>query len=148
MIEQLLEFYYKYDLFQDGYLPKERAREIYQLLLDRGRLHIYTDNTGNLLGMGESLRLSFSDFGRLVCGQNLYSELEKLDIETGPIAVLMNVTILPEWRTGMVLKILRNDFFIKNYSAKYFTGHAKRKKHSPWKMFSKDKIYFHQQHYG
>ena len=136
LIDQLVEFYYKYDTFQEAYLPEERARQIYQLLLDRDRLHIY-QNAGELLGYGESWRINYEQFGRIICGHNLYNHIEDEDISTGNIAYLANVTIHPDWRNKTVLNILRNDFFTKNYSCDYFVGHAKRKKTQPVKVFTR-----------
>ena len=140
MINQLLEFYYKYDTFQEAYLPEERARQIYQLLLDRGRLHIYQNN-GKLLGYGESWRINYEQFGRIICGENLYKHIEDEDISTGKIAYVANVTVHPDWRNRTVLNILRNDFFTKNYSCDYFVGHAKRKKTQPVKVFTRQQAF-------
>jgi len=137
MIDQLVEFYYKYDLFQESYMEESKIRRIYEILRDRNRLHIYSDNSGKLLGYGESARLSFEQLGKIVCGYNIYSDLENEDIMTGNIAMLMNVTIHPDWRRTNVLSVLRNDFFTANYSCDYFVGHAKRKRHQPWKVFSR-----------
>ena len=142
MIEQLLEFYYKYDMFQEAYLPEERARQIYQLLLDSGRLHI-CQNEGKLLGYGEQVAVNFETFGRIVCGLNIYKNLDKIDIENGEVAVLLNVTIHPEYRNIGVIRYLRNDFILKNKGCKFFTGHALRKTRTqPWKVFSVDKVLF------
>ena len=136
MIEQLLEFYYKYDTFQEAYLPEERVKRIYQFMLDRNRLHIYQVD-GKLLGYGESWRINYEQFGRIICGHNLYKHIEDEDILTGNIAYLANVTIHPNWRNKTVLNILRNDFFTKNYVCDYFVGHAKRKKTQPVKVFTR-----------
>ena len=116
MIDKLLEFYYKYDKFQEAYANEDKARRIYQTLLDRNRLHLCTDNSGKLLGYGESWRISYSTFGRIICGHNIYDELDDIDIETGNIAYLANVTIHPDWRNSYVLRMLRNDFFTRNFS--------------------------------
>ena len=141
MIDQLLEFYYKYDRFQESYLPEPEARHIYETLLRRDRLHIYNDNSGRLLGYGESWRIDYSTFGRILCGHNLYREIDTADIETGNIAYLANVTIHPDWRGTHVLRMMRNDFFTKNYSCDYFVGHARRKKSQPVKVFTKQQAF-------
>jgi len=141
MIEQLLEFYYKYDKFQNNCSDESKIRRIYEIMHERDRLHMYLDNSGELLGYGESWRINFEQFGRIVCGQNFYDHLEDEDIETGNIAYLANVTIHPDWRGTYVLGILRNDFFTKNYTAEYFCGHAKRKKHQPMKVFTKQQAF-------
>jgi len=141
IIDQLLEFYYKYDKFQTGYLKEEEARKIYETLLSRNRLHLYLDNSGRLLGYGESWRIDYWILGRLICGENLYGELDTIDIENGDIAYLQNVTIHPDWRNTTVLKMLRNDFFSRNFNCKYFIGHAKRKKTQPVKVFTRQEAF-------
>lgn len=141
MIDQLVEFYYKYDKFQEGYLDEDAIRRIYTVLLNKDRLHIYKDNDGKLLGYGESWRISYTQFGRIICGHNLYSNLESEDINTGNIAYLANVTIHPEWRGTHVLRMLRNDFFTKNYMCEYFCGTARRKRSQPIKVFTKQQAF-------
>ncbi len=140
MIDQLIHFYYSYDK-QEVYLDEKRARQVFQILLDRGRLHLHTDLGGNLLGYGESLRISFEQLGRIVCREDFYANLENEDIEHGSIAYLVSVTIHPGWRLGHVFKILRNDYFTKNHDAEYFIGHSMKKKHSPWKIFTRNEAY-------
>ncbi len=141
MIDQLLDFYFHHDKFQDEYLTEYRAREVYQYLLDKDRLHIFKDNSGELLGYGESWAINFEQFGRIICGQNLYKNIEEEDISTGNIAYLANVTIHPDWRGTHVLRMLRNSFFTKNFACDYFVGHAKRKKTQPIKVFTRSQAY-------
>ena len=51
MIDQLLHFYYNFDK-QEEHLNEKRVHEVFQNLLDRGRLHLHCDLGGNLLGYG------------------------------------------------------------------------------------------------
>jgi hypothetical protein len=141
LVEQLLYFYYHLDEFQDAYMPQPKAKNFFESMLLRGRLHVcVVDDV--LLGYGESWRINFEQFGRIVCGINLYDTLDSEDIEHGNIAYLANVTIHPEHRGTFVIRSLRNDFFLKNKDAEYFVGHAKRKrKTQPWKIFSKQEAY-------
>lgn len=141
LIDQLVEFYYKYDAFQTDYLDKAAIRRIYEILFNRNRLHIFCDNDSKLLGYGESWRINYDVFGRILCGHNIYAQLDLVDIEYGNIAYLANVTIHPDWRHKEVLNILRNDFFTKNYSCDYFVGHAKRKKTQPVKVFTRQEAF-------
>jgi len=141
LIDQLLEFYYKHDQFQTKYVSEERARQIYQNLLDRGRIHSYLDNSGSLLGYGESFRITYEQFGRIICGQNFYKHIEDEDIEHGNIAYIANVCIRPEWRRTQVIRILRNDFFQRNYMCDYFCGIARHSNSQPVKVFSKNEAF-------
>lgn len=134
LIDSLLEFYYKHDAFQSVYLPKEEVREIYEALIDEGRIHTCFSN-GELVGYGESFRLSYEDFGKIICGWNIYPHLRTTDLQNGPIAYVANVTILPEYRSSEVMKVLVKQFFQRNLGAKHYCGRAYRKKHQPLKVF-------------
>lgn len=140
IIERVVEFYYKYDAFQDSYLEPDQAMFLYTLMFNRGRLHICEAN-GELLGYGESWRISYEQFGRILCGHNLYADLEQEDITNGNLAYLANVTIHPNVRGTAVIRYLRNDFFTKNKDAEYFCGWAKRKKHQPVKVFTRQQAF-------
>ena len=139
LIDQLLEFYYKYDKFQSSHLSEEKARKIYSYLLAKDCIHHYSNNNA-LLGYGESLRIDYDTFGKIICGYNVYDMLETINITNGPIAYLANVTIHPEHRGTTVLRYLRNDFLIKNFSCEYFVGHALRKRHQPVKVFKRSEV--------
>ena len=141
LLDQLLEFYFKYDKFQDTYLSQERASQIYQILLDRDRISYCLDQSGDLVGYGESWRINYDNFGRLICGHNLYKTLEQEDIEHGNIAYVSNVTIHPDHRGSGIIQFLKLDFFKKNYMCDYFVGQALRKKHQPVKVFARQQFY-------
>ena len=136
LIDQLVEYYYKYEEFQDAYMSEEKITDIFRTLMLKNRLHTFLDGD-KLLGFGESFRLSFEQFGHLICGENFYPKLKEMDIETGPIAVLMQVTIHPDYRNTTVIKMLRNDFFTKNYACDYFCGTSRTKKSQPVKVFTR-----------
>jgi len=136
LIDQLLEFYYKYDKFQSSYLSEEKARKIFDHLIAKGRVHHYSSDNA-LLGYGESIRINYETLGKIICGYNIYGMLDEIDVNQGNIAYLANVTIHPEHRGTVVLKYLRNEFLVKNYSCEYFVGHSLTKKHQPIKVFKR-----------
>ena len=39
------------------------------------------------------------------------------------------------------MKMLRNDFFTKNYTCDYFVGHSRTKRSQPVKVFTKQTAY-------
>lgn len=135
LLDQLVEFYYTHDKFQTRYLPYESVWKLYNALYVQNRLCFVIEDE-KLIGYGEDLRLGFEEFGRIICGENVYNHLWDWEICDGPIAYVANVTIAPEHRSTKVLKELTRQFFIKNKDAKYFVGRAFRKRHQPIKVFN------------
>jgi hypothetical protein len=134
LLRELIRFYYDFDAFQSCYLSEGKIAGIYQILIDRNRI-VYVENDGILLGYGESLRISYDIFGRIICGLNVYEHLHEIDIENGPIAYVANVTISPLHRKSNVIKELTKQFFTINKGATHYCGQALRKRHQPVKVF-------------
>lgn len=140
IIKQLNEFYYKYDRFQGEELLNEKdITHYHETALEKGTIAIALSESGKLLGYVEMWRISFEQFGRILCCApfSIYSE----DLEHGNICLVRNVTIHPEWRRSWVLPFLRNELFIRNIDAEYFVGEAKRKKTGLVKTFTKQEAY-------
>jgi len=138
LIDELLHFYYVHDLFQKDYLDYEEARKYHEVAVSKGRIHYVSDGV-RLLGYCESWRINFEQFGRIICG--LPFNIKNEDIETGKIAYVANVTIHPEHRKSSVIKELTRLFFKSNIGCDFFCGIARRKKHSPVKVFTAQEAY-------
>lgn len=94
---------------------------------------LYVEQDGELLGYVESWRINYQQFGRKLCGEPV--DIEKEDIETGKICYINNVTIRPDVRKGLTIKLLRNKFYLQNIDAEYVVGERNGKKHRPVKVF-------------
>jgi hypothetical protein len=139
LLEELVRFYYAYDKFQTNYLQPEEALKYHGAILSKGRVCHVGGEEGELLGYCESWRLTYEQFGRILCGEPFFVESE--DIEHGPLAYVANVTVHPSARRGRVIKELTSQFFEKNKDAEYFVGEAKRKKTQPVKVFKMQEAY-------
>jgi len=143
LLPQLVQFYYNYDRFQDDEhrLSEYEISNTIGVLLDKDRIRCVLDDYGQLLGYVESWRLNFEQWGRMVCHVKPF-DVGLEDIETGPIAVVANVTIHPAYRSSHVIRELRHLFFEQNAGAKYLVGEALRKKTQPIKVFTADKVHY------
>jgi len=134
ILKQLVEFYYRHDACQTSYMPYDNAYELYKTLFERNRLCINVKN-GELRGYCESFRIGFEEFGKIICGINVYQHLNDWNLYNGNIAYVANVTVAPAHRNSEVIKELTKDFFTLNQGADYFVGRAFRKRHQPIKVF-------------
>ena len=138
IVDELVRFYYNYDRFQDSRLEEHEIAEYFEVALRKGRILTTVDGNGRLLGYVESWRISHHQFGKILCliPFNIATE----DIEHGPICYVANTTIDPDYRRSWVVDDLKAKFFQQNYVCSHFVGEARRKKHSPLKVF--DRLHF------
>lgn len=132
LLDQLVEFYYTHDAYQEPRLPKHEVTKTIQVLLQKDRIIAYAE-LGEVLGYCEYWRVTFEQLGRMVCHERF--DVSQEDIETGPIAVVNNVTIKPCARRSTAIRYLRDQFWNRNADATYYTGEAARKKENLWKVF-------------
>jgi len=133
LVDQLVDFYYIFDQFQEPHLPKEEVRKTIEILLQKGRIITSVEN-GVLLGYTEHWRINFEQLGRLVCHVEPFNVATE-DIEHGPICFLSNVTVRPDFRWSKTILKMRNELFERNKDSLFFVGEANRKKENLWKCF-------------
>jgi len=138
LLEELLYFYYVYDKFQKNYLNEQEAKNYFEIAIAKGRIHFVSDGA-KLLGYCESWRINYDQFGRILC--DLPFNIKTEDVETGNLAYVANVTISPENRNSSVIRQLTHSFFKANIACDFFCGIARRKKHQPVKIFTKQEAY-------
>lgn len=136
VVDQLWDFYEK-ETWHQTRLTKAEADVYHSTLLDRGNI-ITVSNVDFLLGYVEYWRLSFEQFGRIVCGEP-FSAIHE-DVQRGQVAYVANTYIRPEWRSTKVYRLLRDRFFEANRACTHFVGEARRKKSAPIKVFRREDI--------
>lgn len=107
------------------------------IALAKGRI-IICEFDDKIVGYVETWRITFEQFGRLICKAPFL--LDREDIEHGNICYLANTAIHPDYRNSFVVKYLKEKFFEQNSDAEYFVGEALRKKHQPIKVFKNRKL--------
>ena len=138
LLDQLVEFYYLYDKFQETYMSPEEAFSYHETLIRKNRLG-YVLEQGILLGYVEHYAISFEQLGRMVAGIPINIETE--DIENGEVALCANITIHPRYRKGYVIKELTRQFFNANIECNYYVGHAQHRTVGMWKRYKKQESY-------
>ena len=130
LLEQLVKLYEDHAYFEPGTTHGLRRNLLF--LLEQGRL-VWHREEERVVGVVESWRLDFDQWGRKVCHEPV--DIHTENIITGPVCYFANVIILPGHRTSGVVRILRDLFFHQNRDAEFFVGLALRKKTQPIKVF-------------
>jgi hypothetical protein len=138
LAEQLTRIYHESETWHKIKLDEESSNEYHRKLLEQG--NIITITKGDLLvGYVEFWRISYEQFGRIICGEPFSALCE--DVVHGNIAYVANTFILPEYRKGKVYKMLRDRFLETNKMCTHFCGTARRKKSEPVKVFRNKDIF-------
>lgn len=137
LIEQLVDIYYLED-WHETRLSRPEAWKYHEAMLNNG--NIITVSDGDILaGYVEQWRISYEQFGRIICGEP-FSALHE-NVINGQIAYVANTYIRPEYRNRPeVFRMLRDRFFEFNAECTHFCGIARRKKSAPVKVFKRDQI--------
>lgn len=120
--------------WQDPSMSDEILASYFDNLIKSGNIILYIEND-IVVGYVEFWRINFEQLGRILCGAKFLAESE--DITNGSIAYLANVHVIEEHRLKEPIKILKESFFKRNFHCDYFVGEARRKKHQPFKCFSR-----------
>lgn len=128
LIEQLLDFYHKYD-WKDSEIPDEKLKVTLDNLLMKKRYIFCHNSDGNLVGYTETWRINYEQLGRIICKLPFDVGIE--DIESGNIAYIANITIHPEWRNGDVLHSMKVKFMQDYFDCDYFIGVRRKGKYEP-----------------
>jgi hypothetical protein len=145
LVSQLTEVYLTKEYWHENKLSKEEADKYHERLLSNG--NIITVQDGDiLLGYGEFWRITFEQFGRLICHEPFSAFIE--DVVSGHICYLANVWVHEDYRTKGVLKQMRNRFFEVNKDCTHFCGEALRKKTQPVKVFKLSNIHLKGDNHG
>ena len=137
LVEQLIDIYYESEWWNEKKLDRQEAWKYHDKLLRMGNI-ITVQDGDTLCGYGEYWRLSFEQFGRIICGEHFSAFNE--DVQTGQIAYVANVYVKPEYRKGTTIKLLRNRFYEINQLCTHFVGEARRKRSEPVKVFKRESL--------
>lgn len=147
ILNQLSKIHYEEEWWINDKLPKEEIDKYHMNLIEKNRLLFYAQGE-KLLGYVESWRLDYDQWGRIVCHES-FSPCDN-DVTHGDICYVANVWVDKEHRNSQPIQMLKNSFFIQNCDAKYFVGHALRKKTQPIKVLtlSQARKLYYKEDYG
>lgn len=138
LVEQLNDIYFENENWHTAKLSRMEAWKYHERLLNDG--NIITISDGDMLcGYIEFWRISYEQFGRIICGEPFSAMHE--NVLNGQIAYVANTFIKENFRNGEVYKLLRNRFFEFNKDCTHFCGIARRKKSAPVKVFKRHEIF-------
>lgn len=137
-VSQLVDIYLKEEWWHNTKLSYDEAVKYHQKMLDRGNIITYEEK-GEVLGYVEVWKLTFEQFGRIICG----AEFNPFDEDTtsGYVAYVANIWVHPQQRDSIVIKILRTKFFTYCFKCGYFVGEARRKKCGLIKVFRQPEFF-------
>jgi hypothetical protein len=137
LAQQITEVYLEAETWHKTKLSKEESIAYHTKLLDLG--NIITVCYGNILcGYVEFWRVSFEQFGRIICDEPFSAYTE--NVQNGQVAYLANTYIKPEYRGVNTIKVMRNRFYEANKFCTHFVGEARRKKSAPVKVYKREDI--------
>jgi len=134
IIDALVDIYLNQEYWHRKKLSKEKAYDYFNRLVYTGNIITHIQG-GELVGYVEFWRITFGQFGRIICHSPFSAYQE--DVQNGNIAYVANTWIKPEYRNTQVYKALKLAFFQATYMCDYFVGEALRKKHRPVKVFKR-----------
>lgn len=134
IVDQLIKIYYDEEYWHNKKLPHDEAVKYHMKMLRDGNI-VYYEELGVVLGYYEVWRITFEQFGRLICKVPFSSYQE--NVKDGNIAYVANVWVDKKFRRGNVIRLLKFQFFNQNRHCEYFVGEALRKKTQPVKVFTR-----------
>lgn len=135
--EQLTKIYLEEENWHREKLSPEEANAYHESLLKSGNIIVVQDGSV-VIGYVEFWRLTYEQFGRIVCGEPFSAMHE--DVQTGQIAYVANTFIHEFYRRGETQKMMRKRFFQANTLCTHFCGEARRKSTAPLKVFKRNQI--------
>ena len=139
MIAQALtKIYHEKEHWHKNKLSVEDANKYHERLLMNGNIITYVLD-GELIGYLEFWRITYEQFGRLVCGDTINAMAE--DLLTGEIAYINNMWISEDYRGGEAFNTLAKEFLFKNVDCQYFSTFRPFKNHKPIIVYSRADLY-------
>ncbi len=140
IIDQLTRIYEKLEWWHRQKLSTEDANDYHERLLLNGNILTYVVD-GELVGYLEFWLISYEQFGRLVCGKNIATDTE--DILGGNIALINNMWVDENHRSGAAFEILAAQFLSRCKTAEFYVAFRRVKRHQPIQVYTRDEIMKH-----
>lgn len=131
IIAQLTRIYNEKETYHKTRLSEQEANEYHKKMLDMRQILTYVVD-GELIGYLEFYRITFEQFGRICCEQQL-SNTE--DLSSGPIAFINRMYIKEEHRRSELFMNLVNEFIERNIDADHYATLQHHKKHKSLQVF-------------
>lgn len=136
-IEQILRIYKdEFDWFEEK--DDGKIRGYLYIVLNRGNLFWACDEEGEVIGVCETLKITYEQLGRIVC--NVDFVIDNENTEDGEVALVNQVWIDERYRKGKVFNTMMREWYRRFHGCKHFMGHARRKTVGMYKSFDRNKL--------
>ena len=131
IIEQLTKIYHEKEFWHKKKLPVEEINNYHEKMMNMRQILTYIVD-GELIGYLEFYRITFEQFGRICCNEQL-SDTE--DLSSGPVAFINRMYIKEEHRRSDLFMELVNQFIERNINAEHYATLQHHKKHKSLQVF-------------
>jgi len=135
IIDQLTDIYLTKEYWHTTKLSREEANK-YHLKMFNDQNIIVVVKDEKLYGYVEFWRINYTQFGRIICGEEILFDEDRL---SGNICYLANIWVDKDCPYD-VLKVLKKSFFQANSGCEYYVGEARRKKTGLVKVFKRSEL--------
>lgn len=140
IIDQITKIYLEKEYWHKSKLTELQANEYHERLMLNGNILTYIKD-GKLLGYLEFWLIDYSQFGRLVCNQPILTDVENL--LDGNIALINNMWISEEDRSGHAFNMLAAMFLARCKMADFYVAFRRVKRHQPIQVYTRNEIMKH-----
>ncbi len=140
IIQQLTHIYLTKEDWHKIKLIEETANQYHERLLLNGNILTYVKDN-ELIGYLEWWGISYEQFGRLVCGQPIYTDTE--DILNGKIALINNMYVEESDRGGDAFNMLAAMFLARCKDAEFYVAFRRTKRNQPIQVYNREEIMKH-----
>jgi ribosomal protein S18 acetylase RimI-like enzyme len=132
VLDQLWDIYTTKEWWHTTRLTRDEFYKYTDKLIHQGNI-FYVCDKERVVGYTEVWKITFEQFGRLVCGENIAASEE--DVQTGKLGYVANVWIDDTYRQDWVVKKMHEMYFEFTKGVAYHCGQAKRKSSYMIKVF-------------
>ena len=142
VLEQLYLIYVEQETWHKTRLTKDQFFNYTDKLIRQGNIFFVLD-ADRVVGYTEVWKISFGQFGRLICGETVAAGEE--DVLSGKLGYVANIWVEKEYRQGFgtmkgVVKEMRKMYYAFTADVDYHCGQAKRKNAQLVKVFDNRKL--------
>lgn len=137
IIDQLTKIYLTKEDWHKIKLTEEQANEYHERLMINGNILTYIVK-GELIGYLEWWGINYEQFGRLVCGEPILTDVE--NILDGNIALINNMWISENDRNGYAFELLSSMLLSRCKDKDFYVAFRRVKRNQPIQVYTRDEI--------
>lgn len=140
LIQTLTNIYRNHEYWHTNKLSQEESDKYHERLLLNGNILTYILKD-ELIGYLEYWNITYEQFGRLVCGKPIATDME--NIVDGNISLINNMWIHPDYKHGDAFDMLSAMFLTKNNKSDFYVAFRRVKRNQPIQVYTRSEIMKH-----